>query len=99
MAGSPDSSRVELYQPGGRVDFSKRLSHVCSAAMWGSLALAVIAVIALSSYTPLGLLAFGLWAGVAALNAAAITALPFVYGANVHVRTNVHGYQIILAGA
>ncbi|MDQ1723124.1 MAG: methyl-accepting chemotaxis protein [Frankiaceae bacterium] len=80
------------------MDFSKRLSHVCSAAMWGSLALAVIGVIVLSNYTAVGLVAFALWAGVAALNAAAITALPFVYGANVHVRKNVHGYQIGLAG-
>ncbi|MEA2484473.1 MAG: hypothetical protein QOC55_2420, partial [Thermoleophilaceae bacterium] len=80
------------------MDFSKRLSHVCSAAMWGSLALAVIGVIVLSNYTAVGLVAFALWAGVAALNAAAITALPFVYGANVHVRKNVNGYQIGLAG-
>jgi methyl-accepting chemotaxis protein len=85
-------------EPGGLVDFSKRLTRVAAFATWGGIALAVAGALVLHHEHAgrVHLVAFLCWQAVGLVNAAALAALPVIAATNAHVRDRVGVYRVAL---
>jgi methyl-accepting chemotaxis protein len=82
------------------VDFSKKLSRVAAISTWIGIGLALLGAIVLHRHPPDGVVvhldAIYAWEALAILNAALLTALPWLQRTSPHVRRRITTYRILL---